>query len=108
MSLVYCFDLDGTLCTTVSSGDYEKAQPLYDRIEEVNKLYDAGHDIIIDTARNIVLILLLKRLIGMNKLTKYQLDVWGVKHHKLRVGTKIAADHYIDDKGENADNFYKN
>ncbi len=102
MSLIYCFDLDGTLCTTVSSGNYDKSQPIYDRIEEVNKLYDAGHEIIIDTARG--------SLTGLDwyELTKYQLDVWGVKHHKLRVGTKIAADHYIDDKGENADNFFIN
>lgn len=96
----YCFDLDGTLCTITSVGCYEEAQPKYDRIAQVNELYDAGHTIIIDTARGS------ETGIDWYELTADQLSIWGVKHHKLKVGTKVAADYYIDDKGENADNFF--
>lgn len=102
MNLIYCFDLDGTLCTTVSNGKYEEADPLYDRIADVNKLYDSGHTIIIDTARGS------ETGIDWYEVTTDQLSVWGVKYHKLRVGVKIAADYYIDDKGENASNFFIN
>jgi CMP-N,N'-diacetyllegionaminic acid synthase len=102
MYLTYCFDLDGTLCTTVSDGRYEEANPLYDRIAEVNSLYESGHTILIETARGS------QTGIDWYEITADQLSVWGVKHHKLRVGVKLAADHYIDDKGENADNFFIN
>lgn len=47
---IYCFDLDGTLCTN-EKGKYKKVKPLKDRIEKVNKLYDEGNKIIILTAR---------------------------------------------------------
>jgi hydroxymethylpyrimidine pyrophosphatase-like HAD family hydrolase len=36
--IIYCFDLDGTLCTSVENSDYTKAQPLQKAINEVNKL----------------------------------------------------------------------
>ena len=39
----YCFDIDGTICTpgTCKSCQYEGATPKKDRIEKINKLYDA-------------------------------------------------------------------
>jgi hypothetical protein len=46
---VYCFDIDGTLCTQ-RSGDYDRAEPWPDRIAVVNSLWDAGHRIILYTA----------------------------------------------------------
>ena len=46
----FCFDLDDTLCET-SGCDYENCKPHRDRIEFVNKLYDQGHTIFIDSAR---------------------------------------------------------
>ena len=49
MSLVYCFDLDNTLCNT--EGNYYESYPIQSRIDKVNKLYDEGNTIIIDTAR---------------------------------------------------------
>ena len=48
--MIYCFDIDGTLCTN-TDGDYEKAEPYLDVIAQVNALYDTGHRIIIYTAR---------------------------------------------------------
>ena len=40
------------------------------------------------------------------ELTEKQLESWGVKYHKIRAGTKFAADLYIDDKGKNALDFF--
>lgn len=94
----YVFDLDGTLCT-ITNGHYHRAEPLNQRIEFLNSLYDNGHHITVLTAR------------GMSTyqnnaekanerwytLTKEQLDKWGVKYHELFLG-KPAGDFYIDDK----------
>lgn len=96
--MIYCFDLDGTLCTN-TFGKYLEAQPFVDAIREVNKLYNEGHTIIIDTARG-----------GTSKInwyedTKNQLELWGLKYHRLRVGEKIHADLFIDDKAINALNW---
>ena len=48
--MIYCFDLDNTLCLT-ESNIYEESKPIKDRIEIVNRLYEEGNTIIIDTAR---------------------------------------------------------
>lgn len=89
--MIYCFDLDNTLCLTVK-GNYEFAIPFLDRIEKVNKLYDSGHRIYIDTARGS------ESAGNYFDLTKSQLNKWGVKYHRLRTGIKFHADFYIDDK----------
>ena len=87
----YCFDLDGTLCQT-NGCDYMDAKPIISRISLVNSLYDKGNEIYIETARG--------SGSGINwlKQTKDQLDGWGLKYHKLRVGTKFSADIFIDDR----------
>jgi hypothetical protein len=89
--MIYCFDLDGTLCETID-GDYEKSKPFIERIKFVNKLYNNGDYIIIETARGSV------SGIDWFHLTKKQLEEWGVKYSSLRTGVKIYADFYIDDK----------
>ena len=48
--MIYCFDLDGTLCNT-NGRDYKNSEPLSDRIKAVNKLYSEGNEIIIYTSR---------------------------------------------------------
>mgnify|MGYP005662030819 FL=1 len=103
----YCFDLDGTLCTQEDieyykpGGDPEKvfelAEPYNKRIMSVNTLYDNGHTIFIDTARGSGHDLQQKQ--EWYGMTVKQLDIWGVKYHKLRVGYKLIADYYIDDRG---------
>jgi hypothetical protein len=98
-SMRYLFDLDNTLCTHET--DYNDAKPHKDRIEKVNKLYDDGHDIIIDTARGY------KTGINWRELTEKQLKDWGVKYHMLRTGVKIYADFYIDDRGIKDTDFFK-
>jgi hypothetical protein len=90
--MIYCFDLDNTLCVTVD-GDYKNSTPIQDRIDRVNKLHSEGNRIIIDTARGSV------TGIDWFDLTKSQLDSWGVIYDELRVGIKKYADVYIDDKG---------
>lgn len=102
---IYCFDLDGTLCTQVNPDSYghgatpsdilELADPYIKRIQSVNSLYDNGHTIIIDTARG-------KGLDNVDEwygVTVRQLKEWGVKYHTLRVGVKFIANYYIDDRG---------
>ena len=86
----YCFDIDGTICTD-TNGDYEKAEPLTDRINIVNNLYLEGHKITMFTARGST------TNIDWTTLTKQQLKDWGVMYNKLIFG-KPDADIFIDDK----------
>ena len=97
MNKTYCFDLDGTLCT-LTDGDYEKAEPIIDRIQKVNKLYDEKNTIIINTARGFVT--------GTNweEVTKKQLSDWNVKYNYLYFNNP-AADFYIDDKALEIENW---
>ena len=111
--------MDGTLCTQVfveSRGAdatveeiYKLAKPLNDRIAVVNNLYDEGNYITIDTARGSP-----HPTKAANEpkaewetMTKRQLGEWGVKHHELRVGEKIHAYIYVDDRAVFADDFFK-
>ena len=98
--MIYCFDLDNTICVT-EGNRYEEAQPILERINKVNELYDQGHTIIIETARGCVS--------GKNwwYYTTDQLKFWGVKYHSLRTGVKWGADFFIDDKGINDKDFFK-
>lgn len=97
--MIYCFDLDGTLCSN-TNGDYQNALPIEKRINIVNKLYDEGNHIIIDTARG--------KTTGIDWLdiTQSQLKEWGVKYHELFVGKKIHYDIVIDDKSINDKTFF--
>ena len=89
--MIYCFDLDGTLCTQRDL-DYENAEPYVDRIEEVNKLYDKGNHIIYWTARGAV------SGDDWTELTILQLEQWGVKYHELKMNNKPHYDLLICDK----------
>lgn len=104
----YVIDIDGTICTSVKDGNYESALPIKSRIEKINKLYDEGHQIIYLTAR------------GMGRydndvnlaqarfyeMTKLQLRLWNCKYHNLFLG-KPSGDFYIDDKGINTNEFFR-
>jgi hypothetical protein len=101
------FDLDGTLCSS-SPGDYGQAKPHLDRIGAVNRLYEEGHEVVIFTARGMSTFkgrAVLARLKWW-KLTKRQLQEWGIKHHRLILG-KPSGDAYIDDKALSADEYFK-
>ena len=103
----YCFDIDGTLCETPSDPDghnvrYWDAEPYPFMLEQVNRLYDEGHKIIMMTARGR----------GSRKdwteLTREQLDRWGYKYHEIEpMFHKPTADLFIDDKGINSEEWKK-
>ena len=91
--MIYCFDVDGTLCTN-TEGEYEKAEPYPEVIEQVNRLYEEGHEILLLTARGST------TNIDWRATTERQLKAWGVKYHRLYLG-KPTAHVYIDDKAIN-------
>jgi hypothetical protein len=96
--IIFCFDLDNTICTT-KNNNYRNSKPKKNVIKLVNKLYYSGHIIKINTAR----------FMGRNnddvkkankqgfKKTYNQLIKWGLKFNKLSI-SKLAADIYVDDK----------
>ena len=92
-------DCDGVIAGKDHSGDYAKAPPLTYGIQQVNKLYDMGYEIILFTARYG------DREHG-NMQMQYQrgymewidwLNEHKVKYHKAFMG-KPAGVLYIDDK----------
>jgi len=103
--MIYVFDLDHTLCDTKKKDDgnwdYLNSTPYQDRIQKVNKLFDDGNKIIVETARG-----------NSSKINWYinthnQLVSWGLKFHELRTGVKYGADFYIDDKAINSEDFFR-
>jgi hypothetical protein len=102
----YVFDLDNTLCDTRKNEDgnwdYLGAKPFVDRVKKVNQLYEEGHYIMIETARGCVS--------GKDwyPQTYEQLISFGLKFHELRTGVKLNADFFIDDKGVNDKDFFRN
>jgi len=106
----YVVDIDGTICDKptgiFADADYEDSQPIQERIDKINQLYDEGHTIIFLTARG------MGRTNNSNPglfedLTKKQLKEWGVKYHRLFMG-KPAGDFYIDDKAIKDEEFFRN
>ena len=98
----YCFDIDGTICS-IERGiekDYRDAKPFIKRIEKVNRLYYQGNHIIFFTARGSL------TKLDWRKITEMQLKHWGVKYHELIFG-KPDAVIYVDDKGMNDKDFFK-
>lgn len=100
-SKIYCFDLDETLCTKAVNGDYATAQPMPLAINEVNKLYDIGHKVLIFTGRGS------SSGKDWTELTGKQLKEWGIKHHELIMNRKPTYDIVIDDKAINAADWRK-
>lgn len=102
----YCFDIDGTLCDTpnneLGKPDYENARPFPFMVEQVNRLYDEGHYIIMQTARG------KGSGIDHTELTKKQLADWGYKYHELfPMFCKPTADIFVDDKAVNVEDWKK-
>ena len=98
MKKVFCFDLDGVICSTKNS-NYSKSTPKKKNIIFINKLYDEGNIIKIFTARHMSKckgnVQLVKKT-GLKK-TENQLKKWNVKYHQLIMG-KPSYDLFIDDK----------
>ena len=105
-SMRYCFDIDDTLCNTPKMEDgrpgYPDATPIPFMVEQVNRLYDEGNYIILQTARG--------RGSGIDQtaITVEQLDRWGIKYHELEpMFRKPNADVFVDDKGINSEEWNK-
>jgi histidinol phosphatase-like enzyme len=96
----YCLDLDGTICNQRHGKQYSDHRPIYKVIDKINALYDAGHKIIIFTARGS------SSGINWRVPTERQLSDWGVKYHQLIFG-KPSANYFIDDKGMSIEEFLK-
>ncbi len=85
--MIFCFDIDGVLCTQVEH-DYADAQPNLPMIALVNRYYDDGHHIVLNTSR----------FMGRAKsdaaeayrigyeFTRLQLESWGLRYHELHMG----------------------
>jgi len=99
--MIYCFDLDGTICSSVENSNYEMATPDAVVVAEINRLYDLGNTIKIMTARGSV------SKVDHTELTKSQLESWGVKYTELIMNKKPYADVYIDDRGVSIDDWKK-
>ena len=82
--ITFCFDIDNTICKT-SLSNYKSSKPDKNAIKMINKLYEKGHVIKINTARymgrnNENLNTTYK--VGYKKTFK-QLHKWKLKFHKL-------------------------
>jgi uncharacterized HAD superfamily protein len=80
-------DLDGTICTEEKTFSRSLAVPKKDAVKSVNALYDAGHTIIIYSARTWMEF----------EMTTAWLKQQGIKYHQLLLGKPIG-DLWIDDR----------
>lgn len=93
--MIFCFDLDGTLCDENKNLDYTKSKPFLEMIRLVNTLYENGHTIKIFTGRGA------STGIDWKDFTVKQLKNWEIKYHEFITG-KPHHDIYIDNKCLNA------
>lgn len=96
--MIYCFDIDGTICTN-TDGSYENAVPFSERISCVNNLYSSGNYIKLFTARGS------GTGINWRETTEKQLRDWGVNYHELILGKPESAI-FVDDKAVSPDIFF--
>ncbi len=89
--LTICCDIDGIIAEKVPGNDYGAATPNHHNIHLINTLHDAGHSVLLFTARG--------SLTGLDwqERTRKQMQTWGVRYAGLQFG-KPAADIYVDDK----------
>ena len=96
--MIYYCDIDNTICNTIGS-NYKESKPIKYRIDYMNSLFDAGHEIHYWTARGG------HSNIDWTDLTTEQLNDWGVKYTSLKMG-KPSFDVFIDDKAFNDKAFF--
>jgi len=89
--LRFVVDIDGVIASITKGNDYTQATPLKQSIITINRLFDAGHRIVLSTARGSATGL------DWKSCTETQLAAWGLRYHELHFG-KPHADFYIDDK----------
>lgn len=106
----YVVDIDGTICVPgKGEGRYTEAVPIPDRIDKINKLYDEGNYVVYLTARGMGRFKNSRNLAHkeFHDFTFDQLKSWGCKFNELHLG-KPSGDFYIDDKGVNDNDFFRN
>ena len=95
----FMVDIDGTICHSPSS-DYHESVPLPERIDQINKLLDQGHEVHYWTAR------------GGNSgtdwsdFTRIQLTSWGCRYTTVNF-KKPVYDIWIDDKAINSETYFE-
>jgi len=94
--MIYCFDLDETLCTKAINGDYATAKPIPEAISKVNTIWMMGNKILIFTGRGS------SSGKDWTSLTEKQLKEWGIRYDELIMNRKPTYDVIIDDKAINA------
>ena len=87
----FVFDIDGVIAYLSPDNNYSLAKPNFEIINKINELFDAGHYIVLFTARGS------KTGKDWHSVTKNQMNEWGVKFNEIRFG-KPFADYYIDDR----------
>ena len=93
--MIYCFDIDGTICSEDPSNNYNLVQPNPEVIEDINRLYEEGNKIILFTHRYL-------HQPNRKVFTKYQLASWNVRYHELIYDKKPPYDVLIDSKAINS------
>ena len=93
-------DIDETICFFSGKRRYDLAEPDYDNIAKINKLYDEGNIITYWTARGSSEPDNIGRLDKYKVITISQLDKWGCKYHDVQLGNKPMFDLFIDDKAK--------
>jgi CMP-N-acetylneuraminic acid synthetase len=86
----FVVDIDGVLAITKDTSDYSKSVPNQPIIDQINRFYDYGNEIVLFTARGFT------TGVDWSEVTRSQMQAWGVKYHELRFG-KPHADFYLDD-----------
>jgi histidinol phosphatase-like enzyme len=104
---VYCFDIDGTLFTDCK-GNLDDVEPIHSRIAVVNDLKMKGATIYLMTARGMLNAGNDQAVADatMREYTEKQLKEAGIEYDQLFFG-KPRAMHYIDDKGWNDKDFFR-
>ena len=94
--MIYRIDIDDTIIKTdIDNNGYYHIKSIYsDIVRKINKLYDEGHTIIIETGRHW----------NHLKSTLKHLEECEVKYHSLIMG-KPPADYILDDKSISPDEF---
>ena len=87
----FVFDIDGVIAHLSPNNNYALAKPNFEIIHKINELSDAGHYIVLFTARGS------KTGKDWRSITENQMKEWGVKFNEIRFG-KPFADYYVDDR----------
>ena len=87
--MIIYVDIDGTICTQDNmsdSGGYKNAEPRYEQIYKINKLYEQGNEIVYWTARGGT------TGIDWSRHTKQQIDIWGCRYSRIETKKKQSWD----------------